>query len=167
MRSFKDVLGLHRELDELFFRHQVSLLDYNFRTAFERLCEYESALLAHMRDEEELLLPLYRERATPERGGRADFFLLEHDKMRRHLAHFRGQMPRLYELPEPSRALIKLLDQETTYKHLVEHHDGAERAALFPTLDRLLSADEQRRLIEPCAAEWLALERELTIGSQE
>lgn len=36
MDSFKEVLGLHRELDELLFRHQVSLLDYSFRVAFER-----------------------------------------------------------------------------------------------------------------------------------
>lgn len=147
MQSFKDVLGLHRELGELFFRHQVSLLDYNFRTAFERLCEYESALLAHMRDEEELLLPLYAERATPARGGRADFFLLEHDKMRRLLAHFREQLPRLYEMPEPSRALIKLLDQETTYKHLVEHHDEREERHLYPALEEVTSGAEREGLL--------------------
>ena len=143
MKSFKDVSGLHRELDELFFRHQVSLLDFNFRTAFERLCAYESALLAHMRDEEELLLPLYAGRATPERGGRPDFFLLEHDKMRRLLAHFREQLPRLYELPEPSRALLKLLDQETTYKRIVEHHDEREERHLYPALEQFTTEAER------------------------
>ena len=147
MKSFRDVSGLHKELDELFFRHQVSLLDYNFRTAFERLCEYESALLAHMRDEEEVLLPIYAERATPERGGRADFFLLEHEKMRRLLAHFREQLPRLYELPEPSRALIKLLDQETTYKHLVEHHDEREERHLYPALEQFTTDAEREDLL--------------------
>lgn len=148
MNSFKDMLGLHRELDELFFRHQVSLLDYNFRTAYERLCEYEAALLEHMRDEEELLIPLYGERAAPSRGGRADFFLLEHAKMRRHLAHFREQLPRLYGLPEPSRALIKLLDQETTYKHLVEHHDEREERHLYPALEQV-TTDAEREAILP------------------
>ena len=147
MDSFNDVLGLHRELDELFFRHQVSLLDYNFRTAFERLREYESALLAHMRDEEEVLLPVYAERVTPERGGRVDFFLLEHEKMRKHLAHFREQLPRLYALPEPSRALIKLLDQETTYKHLVEHHDEREERHLYPALERVTTDEERADLL--------------------
>jgi hemerythrin-like domain-containing protein len=147
MKSFNDVLGFHRELDELFFRHQVSLLDYNFRTAYERLCEYESALLAHMRDEEEVLLPVYAERAKPERGGRADFFLLEHGKMRRLVAHFREQLPRLYELPEPSRALIKLLDQETTYKHLVEHHDEREGRHLYPALEQVTTEAEREDLL--------------------
>ena len=147
MKSFKDVSGLHRELDELFFRHQVSLLDFNFRTALERLCAYESALLAHMRDEEELLLPLYAGRATPGRGGRPDFFLLEHAKMRKHLAHFREQLPRLYEMPEPSRALLKLLDQETTYKHIVEHHDEREERHLYPALEQLTTDAEREDLL--------------------
>ena len=148
MKSFKDVSGLHRELGELFFRHQVSLLYFNFRTAFERLCEYESALLEHMRDEEEILLPLYGERATPDRAGRADFFLLEHDKMRRLLAHFREQLPRLYEMPEPSRTLLKLLDQETIYKHLVEPHDEREERHFYPALE-LLTTDAERADILP------------------
>jgi hypothetical protein len=114
MKSFKDVSGLHRGLGELFFRHQVSLLDFNFRTAFERLREYESALLEHMR---------------------------------RHLAHFREQLPRLYEIPEPSRALLKLLDQETTYKHLVEHHDEREERHLYPALEQLTTDAERADLL--------------------
>ncbi|HEX8119192.1 MAG TPA: hypothetical protein VF521_18080 [Pyrinomonadaceae bacterium] len=97
MKSFNDVLGLHRGLDELFFRHQVSLL--------------------------------------------------EHEKMRRLLAHFREQLPRLYELPEPSRALIKLLDQETTYKHLVEHHDEREGRHLYPALEQFTTEAEREDLL--------------------
>ena len=147
MISFQDVLALHRELGEMFFRHQRALLDFNFRGALERLERYESALLEHMRDEEEVLLPLYAERATPERGGRADFFLLEHAKMRRHLTHFREQLPRLAELPEPSRALLKLLDQETTYKHLVEHHDLREERHLYPALERVTTEAEREELL--------------------
>ena len=147
MSSFNEVLALHRELGEMFFRHQRALLDFNFRGALERLEEYEAALLAHMRDEEELLIPLYAERAAVERGGRADFFLLEHEKMRRHLAHFREQLPRLEELPEPSRALIKLLDQQTTFKHIVEHHDEREERHLYPALERLTTEAEREELL--------------------
>jgi hemerythrin-like domain-containing protein len=147
MKCFADVLGLHRELDELFFRHQRALLDFNFRGALERLSAYEAALLEHMRHEEELLLPLYAERVTPGRGGGADFFLLEHAKMRRHLAHFREQLPQLAELPEPSRALLKLLDQETTYKHLVEHHDLREERHLYPALDGVTTEAEREDLL--------------------
>lgn len=147
MRSFLHLPDLHRALDERFFEHQRALLHFDFRVALERLRRYESALLAHMRDEEELLLPLYRERVTPERGGAADFFLLEHRKMRRHLAHFAEQLPRLQGLPDPTRAVLKLLDQETTYKHLVEHHDTREEKFLYPALERHTSDEEKADLL--------------------
>ena len=100
-----------------------------------------------MRDEEEVLLPIYAERAAPERGGRADFFLHEHEKTRRLPAHFREQVPRLYEMPEHSRALIKLLDQETTYKHLVEHHDEREERHLYPALEEHTTEAEREDLL--------------------
>ena len=152
-KSFLDVPALHRELDEMFYEHQRALLDFNFRGALERLADYESALLSHMCDEEELLLPLYAERAEIARGGARDFFILEHGKMRRHLAHFREQLPKLLTLPEPSRALLKLLDQETTYKHIVEHHDEREEKFLYPALERFTTeaerADLLRRLFRP------------------
>ena len=148
MKSFADVLALHGELGEMFFRHQRALLDFNFRAALERLCEYEAALLEHMRDEEELLLPLYAERVTePGRGGAAEFFPLEHAKMRRLLAHFREQLPHIVGMAEPSRALLKLLDQETTYKHLVEHHDTREERHLYPALERVTTEAERGELL--------------------
>ena len=147
MKSFNDVLEVHRHLGELFYEHQCALLDFNFQRALERLEEYEAALLAHMREEEELLIPLYGERAMPERGGAANFFLLEHEKMRRHLAHFREQLPKLAHMPEPTRALIKLLDQEATYKHIVEHHDVREERFLYPTLERVTNDEEKAELL--------------------
>jgi len=131
----------------MFFRHERALLDVNLRGAIERVRESEAALLAHSRQQEVLLIPLYAERAAVERGGRADFFLLEHEKMRRHLAHFREQLPRLEELPEPSRALIKLLDQQTTFKHIVEHHDEREERHLYPALERLTTEAEREELL--------------------
>ena len=147
MDSFLQINDLHRDLCERFIEHQSALLHFDFRVALERLRRYESALLAHMRDEEELLLPLYRERAVPERGGATDLFLLEHAKLRRHLAHFAEQLPRLQYLPDPTRAVIKLLEQETTFKHLVEHHDTREEKFLYPALERHTSPAEKADLL--------------------
>lgn len=128
---------------------------------------YVRLLSLHMRHEEELLLPVYCREQPPQRFPLV-LFTGQHQRMRELLANVRQRLAGLASNARTTtREIIELMDYERTYKHLVEHHDGAERAALFPTLDRLLSADEQRRLIEPCAAEWLALERELTIGSQE
>ncbi len=147
MKSFNDVLEVHLRLGELFYEHQRALLDFDFRGALTRLEAYEAALLAHMRQEEELLIPLYGRRAEAPRGAAADFFLLEHEKMRRHLAHFREQLPKLAGLTEPARALIKLLDQETTYKHIVEHHDERERRHLYPALELVTTEAEREELL--------------------
>jgi hemerythrin-like domain-containing protein len=149
---FEDLTGLHRELGEMFFEHQRALLDFDFHRALDRLAEYERALLAHMADEEERMLPLYAERVEPERGGASEFFFLEHRKMRRLLAHFRSELPKLSGLPDPRRALLKLLDQEATYKHLVEHHDTREEKFLYPSLDRVTTEAERRELLGPSAA---------------
>lgn len=102
--------------------------------------------------EEEALLPLYGERTEIERGGATEFFYLEHGKMRRMLAHFRAELPKLLGLPDPSRALLKLLDQQATYKHLVEHHDTREEKFLYPSLDRVTSEDEREELLGRLAA---------------
>jgi hypothetical protein len=146
-KSFSDVLALHRELEEMFYEHQRALLDFNFRAALERLRAYEAALVAHMRDEVELLLPLNAEPAEIERGGAKEFFLLEHEKMRRHVAHFRAELPKLVGMAEPSRALIKLLDQETTYKHIVEHHGEREEKFLYPALELVTTEAERDELL--------------------
>jgi hypothetical protein len=82
MRSFNEFLRLHRRLDELFLAHQRALLRLNVDRAAALLDEYECELTAHMRDEEELMLPLYGERAKIPVGGAVEIFFGEHDKLR-------------------------------------------------------------------------------------
>ena len=69
MTSFNKLLELHRQLDEVFFEHQRALLRLDLERASLLLQEYEAGLLAHIRDEEELRLPLYRERVRAPVGG--------------------------------------------------------------------------------------------------
>jgi hypothetical protein len=37
------------------------------------------------------------------------------------------------------RAVLELFDRHATFKHLLEHHDGAERQGLFAALDAAAS----------------------------
>lgn len=60
LRSFTDLLQVHVRLDELFLAHQRALLRLDLKTAFTALEVFETELLAHIRDEEELMIPLYR-----------------------------------------------------------------------------------------------------------
>ena len=52
MKSFTELLELHRWLDGLFLEHQRALLRLNLERASALLDRYESELLAHIRDEE-------------------------------------------------------------------------------------------------------------------
>ena len=56
MKSFSDLLMLHEQLDELFFEHQRALIRGELETALEKLEAYESKLLDHIWDEEEVLI---------------------------------------------------------------------------------------------------------------
>jgi hypothetical protein len=57
--SFAEVLKIHERLNELFLIHQESLLRLDIESAAERLRIYERELRAHMRVEEDQLMPVY------------------------------------------------------------------------------------------------------------
>jgi len=150
MSSFTELLTIHDELNELFLRHQEALLQLDVPRAAVCLQDYERALHAHMRVEEQILLPIY-ERAGRIPGGPPEFFLGEHQRMREFVARFHN---RLAELPgEPAqlpRRVIQLFDEEATYKALCDHHDQRERNLFFPALDRVTSEEERAELLARC-----------------
>jgi hypothetical protein len=43
--------------------------------------------------------------------------------------------------------VIKLFDEEATFKHVVEHHDLREQNILYPTLDRVTTEVERQELL--------------------
>ncbi len=114
-----------------------------------------------MRHEEELFLPIYA-RETPPRRWPLVLYTGQHQRMRELLASARERIEGLVRSNSVrGRDIIELLDHERTYKHLAEHHDGAEREGFFPALDRLATREEQAGLVERCWTEWLAAERSL------
>src|SRR5262252_7984920 len=110
MKSFSELLELHRRLDELFLEHQRALLRLNLERAAELLDQYEAELLAHIRDEEALLMPLYQERATPPTGGAAQIFFGEHEKLRQFLVLFGQELEKLKWVDDLERGILFLID---------------------------------------------------------
>ena len=151
MISFSKLLELHSELDRAFAAHQYALLRFDFDLALKRLREYESALIAHMSDEETLLLPLYADRASIERGGAVKLFLGEHERMREWVKLFASTTERLKSDPDPEPLMIKLLDRESFYKKLCTHHDIRESKYLFPALDSITTEDERTAIFKQFA----------------
>ena len=150
--SFAKLLKIHECLNELFLLHQESLLRLDLESAAERLRIYERELRAHMRVEEDLLMPVY-ERAGKIAGGPPEFFIGEHRRMLEFLARFAATLDELKgESGDPARRVIRLFDEEATFKSLCDHHDMRERNIFFPALDRVTDEAERRELIGRCFA---------------
>ena len=66
--------------------------------------------------------------------------------MRRLVARFKEVAARLPEAEDMERAALRLLDAETAFKHLCEHHDAREEQILYPALDRVTTDEEKARL---------------------
>ena len=146
--SFLSLLAAHTQLDTLFLHHQEALLALDIASALQTLTEYEQSLYAHMRYEEELLLPVY-ERAGRIQGGAVEFFTGEHKRMREMLARIEETLDHLWRSPaDLRRHIIKLFDREAAFKQLVEHHDQRERNILYPTLDKVTTEAERRSLLD-------------------
>src|SRR5215831_18083722 len=112
MNTLSALLTLHRRLDDLFLEHQRALLRLNLERASELLAEYEHDLLAHIRDEETLMMPLYQQRVTAPTGGAAEIFFGEHQKLRQFLTLFGQEMEKLKTVNDLERGVLFLLDSQ-------------------------------------------------------
>ena len=146
MTSFNELLELHRRLDGVFFEHQRALLRLDLERASLLLEEYEAGLLAHIRDEEELMLPLYRARVRAPVGGAPEIFQGEHEKLRQFLALFKEEIPRIRKMDDVERGVLFLIDSQHIFKRLLGHHDTREEKMLYPLLDDVTTEAERQEL---------------------
>ena len=146
MSSFIDLLELHKQLDKLFLEHQRALLRLDMNRAAALLERYETELLAHIRDEEALMIPLYRERVEIPIGGAVEIFLGEHNKLRQFLVLFKQELVKLETVDDLERGVLFLIDSQYVFKRLLVHHDNRESKMLYPLLDEVTTADEREAL---------------------
>ena len=144
--SFSELLELHRDLDELFFIHQRALMRMELVQALAALEEFEAALSSHIKDEEELMIPIYLQRADAPIGAAADIFLGEHEKLRQYLELFKAEMRKLKHAEDLERAVLFLIDSQHIFKRLLVHHDMRERKFLYPILDEVTTDGEREKL---------------------
>jgi hemerythrin-like domain-containing protein len=147
MKPLSVLLGIHAELEELFFEHQRRLLRFDFADALRTLEAYEAAILKHIEDENTHLLPIYAGRGEQLKGAAVQMFYDEHEKIKAHLVLFKDEIRNLLSDPEPDRKLIWLLEREAFYKKLCDHHDIRETRFLYPELDRITSDTEKAELL--------------------
>lgn len=155
-QAFSRLLEIHRELDDIFLLHGECLLQGELALAREALGAYRELLLLHMQHEERVLFPLYTEVGVAPRFPLV-LYTGQHQKL---LVLLDAIVERLSGLEGSGRTvrrqILALFDQETTFKHLSEHHDGAERDGLFARLDAAVTKERAAALLEPCWREWWA-----------
>lgn len=164
-RSFAEIFEFHTDLEEVLALHQEALLVLDLESARALLGGYRRLLALHMRHEEERLLPVFG-RLGPVEKWPVVLYTGQHEKMRSLLDRVETQLGVLLADPPSNlrRAVIRLLELETTYKHLTEHHDGAEREGLVPHADRAASDEERAEMLESFREQWReARAREATL----
>jgi hemerythrin-like domain-containing protein len=143
--SISDLDEFHRYTGLLFNRHQIALMEDDPETALIMLKELEFLINGHIRDEEELLLPLYRKEIDPEpAGGSSEFYLREHEQIRGFLKRFIAHQP-----GKPDEiSIVHYFDLCTMYKDLMDHHHSRERIFLYRLLDKKVAREEKKRILK-------------------
>ncbi len=145
--SLLELNQIHRELEEIFCRHQVAVLKTDFACARTLLKTYEEGLSDHMKEEEEILLPLYQERAAHLRGGDAEIFTTEHKKIGEWLNRLKMRLHRIVPSVPDFKAVIALLDDESHFKKFIEHHSLREDRIFYPEIERVVKESEKEHLL--------------------
>lgn len=153
-QAFSRLLEVHRELDDIFLLHGECLLEGELDLAREVLETYRVLLQMHMQHEETVLFPLYLEVGVAPRfplilyAGQHQKLNALLDSIIRRVRGLEGRGPIV------RRQILSVFDQETTFKHLAEHHDGAERDGLFARLDVAVVRERAQALLDPLWDEW-------------
>jgi hemerythrin-like domain-containing protein len=132
---------------ELFIAHQVLIMRGHIADALHLLKKFQELQIQHIRDEEELLIPLYQKHISPlPPGGAIEFYLREHRQIERLIDRL---FVRLNSWTGPSDVkLVEQFDLCFRFKDLIDHHDARERVFMYRLLDQKLSAAKQRDIMD-------------------
>ncbi|MGH8396743.1 MAG: hemerythrin domain-containing protein [Gammaproteobacteria bacterium] len=136
----------HKELTHLFARHQEALVTRAWARAARLLSQYQKRLLYHIGLEERYLLPYCAEEKA---GGhwRAHVYIAEHRRLEELLRKTSTRLAVARRRGVSSMALIALMDEEKTLKHVAQHHHQREDMALFESLRESLPEEARTALM--------------------
>jgi len=138
---------VHHQLEEMFHQHQVALLKNSYSESESLLWKFEAALFHHMREEDDILLPLYRQRAAAVRGGDPEIFTGEHKKITEWLGRLKLRLNRLSVSHSDLKDVVALLDDEAYFKKYMEHHTLRENRIFYPEIERVITEKEKTHIL--------------------
>jgi hemerythrin-like domain-containing protein len=146
--KFSVLLGEHDELEQLFNKHQRALLARDLESAVATISTFESTLQRHIAYEDEVLLPLFAAKRAETEGATLPIFHAEHRKLRETAATLAKSTAALYDSSDILGSILKLLDDESLFKGLFNHHALREKNLFFPRLDASTTEWERKRALE-------------------
>ena len=146
-RTIPDLNIFHDYMFDLFVAHQILIMRGEISAAVTMLEQFRELQIRHIRDEEELLLPLYQKYINPvPPGGMVDFYLREHRQIQKFLGSLLVHLHRWEN--QNDKYLVDQFDRCFRFKDLIDHHDARERVFLYRLLDQKVSAGEQGKIMD-------------------
>ncbi len=146
--SIQSLSGVHDGLGRLLEEHQLALIRGEFEAAQRHLARFANGIRAHIRHEEEFLLPVYKARVNTTRVGDPETICDEHRQIDRALRRIEASTRKLdREDGTWDRSVLRLLEEQYRFKQLLKHHNEREYRSLYPLLDAACSLDERSRLL--------------------
>lgn len=136
----------HAALTQLFARHQAALVMRAWARAARLLDSHRKRLARHIELEERYLLPYCPREKRPNHWP-ARVYSAEHERIQELAGRLKLRFAKLRRRGVSTAALIALLDEEKTLKHILEHHHVREEIALFAILPQTLSGAQRDELV--------------------
>jgi len=147
--SFRELDQYHHHIDSSFRSFQIFLMHNKYKQAKLELKRLEILLSRHIKDEEALLLPLYKKLINPlPKGGALEFYRREHEQISGYVKRFLQTIQDWnIETPPAELELVKLFDACYEFKHLVDHHDTREDTFLYRLLDQKTPEKKRKTIL--------------------
>jgi hemerythrin-like domain-containing protein len=146
-KSFQDLNIIHIHMENIFYQHQLCVLNGNRTQALNFFNAYFAFIKKHIAEEEEWLFPLYEEIGKSIRGGSVKIFLGEHQKILQFLDKINGLLNSWLQFNVHDQNTLNVLDIEYRCRELIEHHSVREDHFLFPELDRIISSNQKHDIL--------------------
>ena len=146
--SIQSLSEVHDRLGRVLEDHQLALIHGDLEGARGLLARFASGIRAHIRHEEEVLLPVYEERVRATRVGDPETLRGEHRQIDGALREIEARTTELNrEGGTWEGSVLRLLEEQYRFKQLLKHHNDREDRSLYPLLDAACSLDERRNLL--------------------
>ena len=147
--SVSDLNNFHDYTDRVFLEHQKSIMNGDIGLAFTQLSHLLTMLKQHVRDEEQLLIPHYKQLIQPQpAGGAVRYYTGEHRMIIRDLNRIAAVLKEWMQNSPGDLHIVQQFDTCYKFKELLDHHDARERVFLYRLLDQKLDTAEKKDILE-------------------